>query len=162
MEREKAQTNIKAKAIADKIEHILQTTILAELKREFGPEESRWWIEGIPKKIRTKVGERCEEDDYKRGGKEYYFDLIDYRDIISSHWNLFSKLFGYGKANISKEKRTSWINDVNDIRKIVAHSSSGRTVPMEQLAKLEEYEKWLNNQINEVDENEGIPPDEDN
>src|SRR5258708_18636904 len=114
MEKEKAQTNIKAKAIVDKIERILQTTILEELKREIGPEETQWWIEGIPKRIRTKAGERYEEDDAKRGGKEFYFDLIDYRDIISYQWNIFSKLFGYGKGNSAKDKRTSWINYVNE------------------------------------------------
>ena len=70
METEKAQTNIKAKAIIDRIEKILQTTILEELRREFGSDKTQWWTEGIPKSIRTKVSLRSEEDDFKRGGKE--------------------------------------------------------------------------------------------
>ena len=74
MEREKAQTNIKAKAIVDRMERILQTTILEELKGKIGPDEAQWWIEGIPKQIRTKVTQRNEDDDFKRGGKEFYFD----------------------------------------------------------------------------------------
>ncbi len=102
-----------------------------------------------------------EDDDAKRGGKEFYFDLIDYREIISYQWTIFSKLFGYGKGNVAKEKRTSWINYVNEIRKIVAHGSSGRSVTLEQLAELEIYEKWLNNQIKQVDDNEAMPSDED-
>ncbi len=159
MEREKAQTNNKAKAIVDRIEHILQTTIVEELRREFGSEETQWWIEGIPKSIRTKVVQRYEDDDAKRGGKEYYFDLIDYRDIVSHRWTLFGKLLGFGKANIAKDKRTLWIHEVNEIRKIVAHGSSGRVVTLEQLAELEEYERWLINQTKQVNDDLDIPLD---
>ena len=95
-----------------------------------------------------------EEDKGNCGGKEFYFDLIDYREIISSRWTLFQKLLGYGKRNDSKEKRTAWINFVNEMRKIVAHSSAGRFVTLEQLAELEMYEKWLDNQIKQVDDSE--------
>ncbi len=159
METEKAQTNIKAKAIVDRIEKILQTTVLEELRREFGPDETQWWTEGIPKTIRTKVSLRVEEDDSKRGGKEYYFDLIDYRNIITTNWDLFDKLLGYGKAK-GKDKRTAWINEVNESRRIVAHGSSGRSVTLDQLAQLEEYEKWLNSQIKQTNEGEDIATDE--
>jgi DNA-sulfur modification-associated len=60
METEKAQTNTKAKAVIDKIEKVLQATILEELRREFGPDDTQWWTEGIPKSIRTKVSLRSE------------------------------------------------------------------------------------------------------
>ena len=161
IEKEKARTNDRAKTIVDKIERILQTTIIEELKREFGTEETQWWMQGIPGKIRMKTSDKYEQDSGKRGGKEFYFDLIDYREIISSQWTLFQKFFGYGKGNASKEKRTSWINFVNDIRKIVAHSSSGGSVTLEQLAELEMYEKWLDNQIKQVDDSEATTSDED-
>jgi len=161
METEKAQTNIRAKAIIDRIEKALQTTILEELRREFGPDDTQWWTEGIPKGIRTKVSLRAEEDDSKRGGKEYYFDLIDYRNIITTNWDLFNKLLGYGKGN-SKDKRTAWIGEVNESRRIVAHGSSGRSVTLDQLAQLEEYESWLNNQIKQTNESEDIASDESN
>lgn len=161
METERAQTNIKAKAIIDRIEIILQQTILEELRQEFGSDETQWWTEGVPKTIRTRVSQRYEDDDAKRGGREYYFDLIDYRTIITTNWDLFNKLLGYGKkGNSSKDKRTAWINDVNEARRIVAHGSSGRSVTLDQLAQLEEYEKWLNNQIKQADESEDIDLEE--
>lgn len=147
IETEKAQTNTKAKTIVDRVETTLQQTILEELKREFGLDEEQWWIIGVPKGIRVKVTQRLEEDDNKRGGREYYFDLIDYRNIIHQHWYLFAELLGYGKANSSKDKRTSWINDVNEIRKMVSHASASRSVSLEQLAQLEEYDRWLVEQI---------------
>jgi DNA sulfur modification protein DndB len=111
-------------------------------------------MQGIPGKIRIKTNEKYEDDLGRRGSKESYFDLIDYREIISNKWNLFQKLLGYGKGNDSKEKRTAWINFVNEMRKIVAHSSSGRFVTLEQLSELETYEKWLDNQIKQVDDDE--------
>ncbi len=54
---------------------------------------------GVPKNTRLKVSERCEDDDNKRGGKEFYFDLIDYRHIAaySQNWPLFEPVLGFGK-----------------------------------------------------------------
>lgn len=143
IETEKAETNARAQAITERIEKALKKTITDILKQEFGEEEAYWWIAGVPQTMRVRVTERFERDDGQRGGKEHYFDLIDYRDIISAHWNLFGELLGYGKTSSSKEKRTAWIKDVNEIRKIWAHASSGRSVSLEQLAQLEDYDRWL-------------------
>ncbi|MGC4189722.1 MAG: DGQHR domain-containing protein [Thermomicrobiales bacterium] len=143
LEQEDAQTNDQAKSLVDKIEILLQKTILEELKRELGEAESDWWMTGIPQSIRAKAGQRYEEDSGARGGKEFYLDLVDYRDIIRNNWVIFSGIFGYGSPNASKDKRTQWIMDVNDVRKIVAHASSGRRVAFEELALLETYWDWL-------------------
>jgi len=89
MDEQKTQTNIDAKILVDRIEKTLQRTVVEELKREIGTEESQWWIDGVPKQIRKKVTERLEDDDGSRGGKEYYFDLLDYRNIIQQHWSFF-------------------------------------------------------------------------
>jgi DNA sulfur modification protein DndB len=147
IETEKAQTNANAQAITERIEKVLKKSIIESLKREYGEDEGQWWISGIPQSMRVKVTERFERDDGQRGGKEHYFDLIDYRDIFSLHWTLFGPLLGYGKASNSKDKRTSWIKDVNETRKIWAHASSGRSVSLEQLAQLEEYDRWLTIQL---------------
>ncbi|GHO76971.1 hypothetical protein KSD_47420 [Ktedonobacter sp. SOSP1-85] len=156
MEEHKAQTNTKAKILVDRIETTLQKTVIEELKREFGPDDSQWWTEGVPRQIRKKVSDRHEEDDGQRGGKEYYFDLLDYRHIIQQHWSLFNTLLGYGNYN-GKDKRTNWINEVNESRRIVAHGSAGRTVSLEQLAQLEEYDAWLQEQIMRTDNTEESP-----
>jgi DGQHR domain-containing protein len=142
-----AQTNVKAKAITDKLELMLQQTVLEELKREYGSEESQWWMNGVPSSVRKKVSNTYEEDNGSRGSKEFYLDLLDYRRIILDNWNIFADLLGYGKPNASKDKRTDWIDDINDSRKIVAHPSSGRSVSLDQLDRLQELEKWLNGQL---------------
>lgn len=150
IEEQQAQTNINAKILIDSIEKTLQRTVIDELKGEFGLSDEQWWFDGIPKQIRSKATQRYEEDDGQRGKKEYYFDLIDYRNIIQQHWNLFGDLLGYGKANLSKEKRTTWLNDINDVRKIVAHGSSGRSVTVEQLSQVEVYSQWFQDQVNKL------------
>ena len=141
---EKAETNKKAKEIIDRIEITLQQFILEELKQEFKDE---WWVYGVPKTVRLKVTARYEEEDGKRGGKENYFDLIDYRQIVLDHWNIFDKVMAFGK-NGNKDKRTLWMSQINEKRKIVSHASSAVTLSVEELNMLEEYDEWLCNQIN--------------
>lgn len=142
---EKAQTNIRAKEIIDRIETTLQRVVVEELKRECGSSDSEWWTVGVPKSVRLKVTARYEEEDGRRGGKEYYFDLIDYRTIALDNWLLFESLLGYGKG--SKDKRTAWMAFVNERRKIVSHPTSAVSVSLEDLAQLEEYDHWLNSQL---------------
>jgi DGQHR domain-containing protein len=143
IQQEKAQTNANAKDIIDHIERTLQRVILEELRRECGQDESGWWMLGIPKAVRLKVSQKFEEEGGQRGGKEYYFDLIDYSKIALENWKLFEPLLAYGKSGSSKEKRLSWLNFVNEKRKIVAHASAAVTLTFEDVAQLEEYKRWL-------------------
>lgn len=147
IEESKAQTNSRAKDLVDRIERSLQQVVIGELRQEFGLDEEAWWFTGVPQGIRRKVSDRQEQDDGKRGGKEHYFDLVDYRDLIKQHWSLLGDLLGYDSAGQGKEKRTAWVLEVNEIRKLVAHSSSGRSVTLEQLERLEQYAIWLTERL---------------
>jgi len=143
LEEEKAQTNLSAETIIHEIERLLQNVVIEELKREFGASENRWWIEGIPKPIRTEATKKWEDNDRKRPGAWHHLDFIDYRKIIQNNWSIFERYFGY-PAKGNKEKRTKWIVDVNEIRNVVSHVSSGESVSIEQLRQLEQYRDWLN------------------
>ena len=162
LQEEKAQTNMKAKEIVDRIEMTLKETILDELKREIGPSESEWWTIGIPKNVRLKVTERFEQDDGKRGNKEAYFELIDYRKIVVENWGIFEELLGYGKKTESKDKRTAWMAFLNDKRNVVSHVSSGVSLSIEELNQLVRYDEWLRDKINgqtiEVEPSEILNP----
>jgi DGQHR domain-containing protein len=142
IQQEKAQTNIKGKEIIDRIERMLQKMVLEELRRECGDEETGWWMTGVPKTVRVKVSERFEEDEGKRGSKENYFDLIDYAKIALQNWELFEPILAYEKTG-KKENRIHWLNVVNEKRNIVSHPSAAITLTVEDLAALEEYERWL-------------------
>lgn len=147
LEREKAQTTTRAYEEIKVIEQILQVTVLSELKSEFGPNEEDWWFSGVPKGVRKKVDDRINEEAGKTGGREQNFDLIDYREIIHANWQLYETALARGKG--SKENRTKWIVEVNDLRKPVMHASKGQSLPIseEQLALLQEIHAWLESQV---------------
>jgi len=149
LEREKAQTSTRAYEEIKSIEHILQTTVVSELKSEFGPDEENWWFAGVPKAVRKKVDDRRNEEAGKSGAREQNFDLIDYRPIILENWELFEPSLARGKG--SKENRTKWIVEGNELRKPVMHASRGQSLPIteEQLALLEEIHEWLRAQVQE-------------
>ncbi len=138
---QKQQTNKKAKEIIDRVELYLQSSIIDDLKVFLGIENDIWWYEGISQNIRTKVSNRMEEDKNRRGKKENYFDLIDYKKIILDNWELFDKKFGFGKGG--KEKRTDWLDFINEERRIVSHASSGKTVSLDNFERLSDINQWL-------------------
>jgi DGQHR domain-containing protein len=142
-----AQTNARAKDIIDRSETLLQRVVVRVLKTKLGDSESGWWMKGVPVEVRKKATQRREDDGGQRGGAERYFDLIDYRTIIQANWLMFQDLFGYGKANLSKDRRTQWIVDLNERRRVVMHASSGQYVSVPQLAELEQYGAWLAAQL---------------
>ena len=144
LNRVKAQTNTAAYELITRMEEVLQRNVLEELKSEFAGEDNAWWFNGVPKPIRKKVDDRINEDQGKKGGRELNFDLIDYRDVIVANWNLFEPMFA-ADAKGNKDARTSWIAEVNEIRKTVMHASKGAHLPVteEQLARLQELHDWL-------------------
>jgi len=142
IQQEKAQTNIRGKEIIDRSERTLQKVVLEELREECGEDESGWWMLGVPKPVRLKVSERFEQDEGKRGGKENYFDLIDYAKIALQNWATFEPILAYEKTG-NKEKRIHWLNVINEKRNIISHPSSAITLTVEDLAALEGYERWL-------------------
>jgi len=151
LRNEKAETNKHAKDLLDKIELLMQSTIVSELKQQYGSEETGWWFRGVPQPVRKDVSARVEEDAGKRGGKEYYFNLIHYRAIITHNWQIFDKIFGYGKKNVGKEKGTDWIKELNEFRNVVAHPTSGAHIAMEELATISRYHDWLENRSENPD-----------
>jgi DNA sulfur modification protein DndB len=58
--------------------------------------------DGRPKDSGVKVSQRFEEDEGKRGGKENYFDLIDYAKIAVENWELFEPILSYEKTGGSQ------------------------------------------------------------
>jgi hypothetical protein len=143
----KVQTNRQAKEIIDRIESALLKLVVEDLKSEFDLDDNQWWVEGVPKTVRVRVANEHEQDDGARGGREHYFNLIDYRTIALSNWELFGPTLGFGKPSMSKDKRTSWMQELNESRKIVSHATSGKTVSLAQLGNLEEYERLLKERI---------------
>lgn len=147
---EKEQTNLKAKLIIDRLEVMLKKVVTEELKQEFTTDANAWWQEGVPQKVRLEVAQRQESDNNRRGSREAYFDLIDYKTIATNNWSLFQQLVGFGKGNDSKDKQTKWLQEVNEWRKQVAHASSGVILSLDSLAQLEGYFERLKEKISSL------------
>jgi len=126
--------------------------VLDTVKSEFG-EVDVWWYEAIPDGVRSKVVLRVEQDEGRKGSKEGCFDLLDFKDIASKNWSLFKELLGRGSG--SKERQLHWIDELNDIRKVVMHASKSIPVTMTELAMPEELELWLEGKLQRQDE-EGL------
>lgn len=151
---EKEQTNLKAKQVIDRIEVLLKQLVVEELKQEYSTDENAWWQDGVPKAIRLEVAKRQESDDNRRGAKDAYFDLIDYRAIALNNWTLFQNLLGYGKKSASKDNQTKWMVEINEWRNQIAHASSGVMLRTESLVQLEDYEEWLRKKVSSVGDDE--------
>lgn len=159
---EKEQTNLKAKQVIDRIEVLLKQLVIEELKQEYSTDENAWWQDGVPKSIRLEVAKRQESDDNRRGAKDAYFDLIDYRAIALNNWTLFQNLLGYGKKSASKDNQTKWMVEVNEWRNQIAHASSGVMLRAESLVQLEDYEEWLRKKVASVGDDESDPEGDSN
>lgn len=147
MESRKKNYNEKGRVIIEDVETTLQKYVLQILKGEFDSQPESWWWDGVPKPVRKKVDDRMNESDGKSGGREQNFDLIHYREIISHHWDLFKEIFGYAASGNSKEKQTSWIVDVGEMRNIVMHPSRQQFLTPDKLALLQTYSEWLKTRI---------------
>jgi DNA sulfur modification protein DndB len=146
MEAEAANTRQRAYAILERLERKLFGVVIETIKDEYGEDAELWWYEGVPQAVRSKAAVRIEEDQGRRGSaKESYLDLLDFKDIASKNWELFKGVLSRGRGK--KELQLHWVDELNDIRKIVMHSSKNVPVTLGQLAKLEGIEEWLDAQL---------------
>ena len=135
----KSQSNEKAKIIVPEIQLKIANDIISTLKIEFGENEKGWWSQGVPKTIRIKVAQR-REDDPDRPALEESFDLINYKQVILDNWPLFGEKYSRGKGK--KNDKMSWMEELNVIRRKVAHPERGR-VTIDELGFLNEITRWL-------------------
>ena len=157
IQNKKSGTNEEGRKIIERIEQTVQKIVLQILKTEFGETEDAWWFSGVPKTVRKKVDERVNEMDGKSGGREHNFDLIHYREIAKQNWGLFEQLFGYGTG--SKDRKTEWFVEVNGLRNVVMHPSKHQYISVDQVARLKEYDTWIQNTAN--GKREESPSDKD-
>ncbi len=139
---EAAKTKEQAFKLIGSLEQKLQEFIIKTLKLEYGDNDADpWWFSGVPVQIRTKASGRLEEEQGK-GKREHYLDLVDFRVITLNNWTLFQETLAFGKSG-SKEKRTEWMQKLNEMRKVVMHPAKQQTITFEQLAQLRGYDETL-------------------
>ena len=136
-----AQTNEKAYAIINQLEPVLKKIVVDNLKAEYPDDSKLWFYQGVPTNVRKKILERQNE---KQGEGEWedYFDILDYRKIVLENWSTFQNLFSFASKG-NKERKTHWLEDLNDIRNMVMHPTKSATVTFDQLAALVDYQEFL-------------------
>lgn len=144
LEEKKSQSNEKAKIIVPRVHLMISHKVLGTLKEEFGNDESGWWYKGVPISVRKKVAER-KEDDSEHPPYEQCFDLIDYKKVILNNWSLFGNAYGRGSGK--KDLKMSWLDELNRIRKKVAHPERER-VTLDELNFVEGIETWWKTLVN--------------
>ena len=60
-----------------------------------------------------------------------------------------------GKVNPTVYVVVSWLNFINLKRNIVYHPSSGKTLSLDELSQLEEYEQWLSRKAGDIADGDG-------
>ena len=147
IELEGAQTNSRASALVDSIETTLRDVIVEELQSQFGEEENQWWPK-VPMAVRISVANRFEKDDRKLGNQQAYIEIGDMKPIVFDNWDIYEALLAYGKG--SKAKRVQWLQDITEIKRQVRSTSNAAPLSIDQLAKVEEYDKWLTEKLRAV------------
>jgi DNA sulfur modification protein DndB len=146
VEQLKAGTRQQAFPIVDRIETRLHRAVIEGLKDAYGDTQDEWWWK-VPRAIRDKVDSRRNEDDGAKGGRENYFEILDFRRAILQNWDLFSGALAEGQGN--KDQRTHWIEDLNEVRLLVMHASKGVQISFAQLDRLKEIDAWLEKALDE-------------
>lgn len=107
------------------IEGRLHLFIRQRLQQVFGQEESGWWIQGIPEKVRIECAQRRERDPRRQPLYDYVY-LIDLEDILDKNWKLFEPAFQQIKGTIeSKKAFLHRLVRLNEIRNMVMHPTRG-------------------------------------
>ena len=122
--RDQAGTESAARKVTE-IHRRLFEYVIDVLKDHHGERDKRWWIQGIPLKIRQQCTNEWEAQD-RRGSEESHLHLISYIEICLRNWDLVKDVVSLDQADkINKKRNTKWIKDLNDIRQITSHPERG-------------------------------------
>jgi hypothetical protein len=104
------------------IECSLHSQILELLAHKFGPDESGWWLMGIPEPVRAECQQRRESDP-QRLDPYCYTDLLHLHNILDKSWSVLSPLAG--ELQKDKRKFLDALKQLNKIRNMVMHPARG-------------------------------------
>lgn len=134
----------------------VQRHIFRVFRRMYGEDGNRYWEKGVPSgEMRTKAyGKSSEYDIDERGPQESYLDFIDFKKIIekSDRWPIFKDIFHIpldGEKGVAKA--ISWMDRVNELRRIPAHAGDGRKYKASDFPLIEKIHSALAERIRGYD-----------
>lgn len=103
--------------LLNRIETKLFEWIMGGLKHNYA---DWWWGQGVPTEVRKRCATTSEEENVGLP-PEAYLTFVDLRKIIQTNWNIFGSALEKATGEQGKERTTSWLVRLNDVRKIWAH-----------------------------------------
>ena len=125
-----AEVDVDANELIIRIEVLLFEWLIERLKGEYGVDD--WWMRGVPVAARTQCATRREQEGRSGTPIEAFLTLIDLRDVVRSNWQLFGQAMQSMTGEHGKDRSTSWIVEVNEVRKLWAHPIKQRFLPISQ------------------------------
>jgi len=129
-----------------KIEEEVNRFVFDIFKTKYGIEKNAYWNKGVlDNKIKVEAYGRQVEDDML-SPIESYINLIDYKKIVEhrDNWPVFKNAFNIPeKGEKGHAKNTSWIDRINELRRITSHPSPDRRFKLDDY----EYIDWIHSEF---------------
>jgi hypothetical protein len=102
------------------LERVLHEKIKSVVVQEFGEEESGWWRQGVPERIRSECAQTRERDPEFADDPYNYCTFIHLTEVVDKNWILFQ---GCLPADLVADKKTllTDLRRLNAIRNRVMH-----------------------------------------
>jgi DNA sulfur modification protein DndB len=125
MSRRDVEGTKKAREMIDEINAILFVDVLDKLQMKYGLAKDSWWINGVPKQVRTTCDTQFNDSTGERDRWQFLY-FKNYSEIVvhGSNWDLFKDTYNfYGKGK--KTDLVRWIGKVNLARTVTHHAEKG-------------------------------------
>lgn len=135
---------------------VVQRHIFKVFRAMYGEEGNLYWEKGVPSaEMRTKAyGKATEYDVEERGPLESYLDFIDFKKIVekSDRWPIFKSVFHIPlDGEKGNAKAVSWMDRINELRRISAHAGDGRKYKAEDFPLVEKIHAAIVTNIRNFD-----------
>ena len=124
------------------IERTLHELVRTVLVREHGPQETEWWGQGVPEKVRVACAQAREQDAEFVHGPYNYTTLINLACILDKNWRSFElrlpAAVAHKKAEFMRE-----LKRINGVRNRVMHPVRGEPPTEEEFEFVKKMQEKL-------------------
>lgn len=147
--QENRTRNEEGRIIGDQIENMVKDSVVSQLKDVFGSEDYKWWKEGVPDKVITKVSEEALKQKDFSNDFEKYLTFSDLYEIIFSNSELFGSQFVVNaKESDPKKTKFKWLKRCAELKDLYS-IEDGEIISQEDLDCLRKLSEILSSKLEE-------------
>jgi predicted transcriptional regulator len=130
------------------IERILHERIRLVLERQYGTDDSGWWLNGIPEDIRAECARTREKDRHQAAHPYCYTTFIQLKEIIickartTNNWMIFSSVLP-AELGANRDEFSTKLTQLNDIRNRIMHPIKGLDCTEEEFLDVREFRRKI-------------------